>query len=143
MGKLHKKISKALDCFSLSLGPSSCSSGSCFCINSMEEQEDEFDKLPLIATHKDQLPTLKDVVNGNQTLAFQLKPKMVTLRVSMHCRGCARKVEKHISKMEGVSSYTIDLETKMVIIIGDILPFEVVESVSKVKNAQLWQSSLA
>ena len=43
----------------------------------------------------------------------------------------------------GVSSYTIDLETKMVIIIGDILPFEVVESVSKVKNAQLWQSSIA
>lgn len=42
----------------------------------MEEQEDEFDKLPLIPSHKDQLPTLKDVVNGNQTLAFQLKPKV-------------------------------------------------------------------
>ncbi|XP_038880121.1 heavy metal-associated isoprenylated plant protein 45 [Benincasa hispida] len=145
MGKKLKKMAKVFDCFS----PSSCtSSTSCFCINSMEVQDEEdefFDKQPLIATNtKDnQLLTLKDVVNGNQTLAFQLKPKMVTLRVSMHCKGCARKVEKHISKMEGVSSYTIDLETKMVIIIGDILPFEVVESVSKVKNAQLWQSSLA
>ncbi|CAK9329522.1 unnamed protein product [Citrullus colocynthis] len=144
MGKL-KKMAKVFDCFTLS----SCNSTSCFCINSMEVQDEEdefFDKQPLIATNNNkdnQLLTLKDVVNGNQTLAFQLKPKMVTLRVSMHCKGCARKVEKHISKMEGVSSYTIDLETKMVIIIGDILPFEVVESVSKVKNAQLWQSSLA
>lgn len=144
MGKL-KKMAKVFDCFT----PSSCNSTSCFCINSMEVQDEEdefFDKQPLIATNNNkdnQLLTLKDVVNGNQTLAFQLKPKMVTLRVSMHCKGCARKVEKHISKMEGVSSYTIDLETKMVIIIGDILPFEVVESVSKVKNAQLWQSSLA
>ncbi|KAL7240121.1 hypothetical protein ACSBR2_005898 [Camellia fascicularis] len=25
---------------------------------------------------------------------------MVVLRVSMHCNGCARKVERHISKME-------------------------------------------
>ncbi|KGN65366.1 heavy metal-associated isoprenylated plant protein 45 [Cucumis sativus] len=146
MGKL-KKMGKVFDCFSYS--SNSCSSNSCFCINSMEieDEEDEFfDKQPLIANNNrkdNQLPTLKDVVNGNQTLAFQLKPKMVTLRVSMHCKGCARKVEKHISKMEGVSSYTIDLETKMVIIIGDILPFEVVESVSKVKNAQLWQSSIA
>lgn len=26
---------------------------------------------------------------------------MVTLRVAMHCHGCARRVEKHISKMDG------------------------------------------
>ena len=42
----------------------------------------------------------------------------------------------------GVRSFTVDLETKMVIVIGDILPYEVVESVSKVKSSQLWQSSL-
>lgn len=132
MGKLQKKVAKVLDCFS----PSSCGSNSCFCINSMEDQEDEFDKEPLMPTEKDDhLLTLKDVVNGNQTLAFQLKPKvllflpikfeielfgykfffwifvlifqMVTLRVSMHCRGCARKVEKHISKMEGRKNYSM------------------------------------
>ncbi|KAJ0090957.1 hypothetical protein Patl1_13199 [Pistacia atlantica] len=28
---------------------------------------------------------------------------MVVLRVSMHCNGCARKVEKHISKLEGMN----------------------------------------
>lgn len=90
----------------------------------------------------------------------------------MHCNGCARMVEKHISKMDGmnyfynlsnfyyhitrnihklhaqmylslcisgVTSYQIDLETKMVVIMGDIVPFEVVESIAKVKNAEFWQ----
>lgn len=41
---------------------------------------------------------------------------------------------------KGVSSYKVDLETKMVVVMGDILPFEVLESVSKVKNAELWNS---
>nr|GFA53539.1 protein sodium potassium root defective 2 [Tanacetum cinerariifolium] len=68
---------------------------------------------------------------------------MVVLRVSMHCNGCARKVQRHISKMEGVTSYQVDLETKMVIIMGDIVPFEVLESVSKVKNAQLWTAPIS
>jgi len=40
----------------------------------------------------------------------------------------------------GVSSYKVDLETKMVMICGDILPLEVLESVSKVKTAELWNS---
>lgn len=40
----------------------------------------------------------------------------------------------------GVRSYKIDLETKMVVVIGDILPLEVLESVSKVKYAELWES---
>ena len=80
MGKL-KKMGKVFDCFSYS--SNSCSSNSCFCINSMEieDEEDEFfDKQPLIANNNrkdNQLPTLKDVVNGNQTLAFQLKPKVL------------------------------------------------------------------
>ncbi|EYU27243.1 hypothetical protein ABFS82_10G100000 [Erythranthe guttata] len=81
---------------------------------------------------------LKDVLVGPPTLAFHLKPKIVVLRVSMHCNGCARKIEKHISKLEGVISYKVDLETKMVVVTGDIAPFQVLESVSKIKNAQLW-----
>ena len=42
-------------------------------------------------------------------------------------------------KKTGVTSYKIDLEEKMVVVIGDIIPFEVVESVSKVKYAQLYE----
>ncbi|XWS69865.1 hypothetical protein CRYUN_Cryun03dG0000700 [Craigia yunnanensis] len=130
MGKLS--FGKMLDCLYLSSG--SCP---CFCMNTFE---DEFEKKPLITSDKTQLLRLKDVVAGNQTLAFQLKPKMVVLRVSMHCHGCARKVEKHISKLDGVTSYKVDLESKRVVVIGDIIPFEVLESVSKVKNAELWTS---
>lgn len=40
-----------------------------------------------------------------------------------------------------MTSYQIDLETKMVVIMGDIVPFEVVESVAKVKNAEFWKST--
>ncbi|KAK8644903.1 hypothetical protein V6N13_118764 [Hibiscus sabdariffa] len=121
MGKLS--FGKMLDCLYLSSG--SCS---CFCMNTLD---DEFEKKPLVTSEKTQLLRLKDVVSGNQTLAFQLKPKMVVLRVSMHCYGCARKVEKHISKMDGVTSYKVDLENKRVVVIGDVIPFEVLESVSK------------
>ncbi|KAJ0031523.1 hypothetical protein Pint_13132 [Pistacia integerrima] len=132
MGKLS--FGKMLDC--LCLNTSSCS---CFCLNTLES-EDEFEEKPLIMSERTQLLRLKDVVSGNQTLAFQLKPKMVVLRVSMHCNGCARKVEKHISKLEGVTSYKVDLESKRVVVIGDIIPYEVLESVSKVKNAEIWNS---
>ncbi|BFG39928.1 hypothetical protein CerSpe_262020 [Prunus speciosa] len=133
MGKLS--LGRVLDRFCLS----STGSSSCFCMNSMEN-EDEFERSPLVTGEKDRFLRLKDVVAGKQTLAFQLKPKMVMLRVSMHCNGCARKVEKHISKIEGVTSYKVDLESKMVVVIGDVLPREVLESVSKVKNAEIWNS---
>lgn len=139
MGKL--RFGRVLDCFFLS-----SVSNSCFCINSFEEKEEgngEFERKPLIENdHEGQLVRLKDVVSEkNQTLAFQLKPKMVVLKVSMHCKGCARKVEKHVSKMEGVTSYQVDLESKMVVVIGDIFPYEVLQSVSRVvKTAQLWTS---
>ncbi|KAL9440557.1 hypothetical protein AB3S75_019263 [Citrus x aurantiifolia] len=134
MGKLS--LGKILDCLCIS-SPGSCS---CFCLNTFEGQ-DEFEKKPLMKSDGGQLLRLKDVVSGNQTLAFQLKPKMVVLRVSMHCNGCARKVEKHVSKLEGVTSYKVDLASKMVVVTGDIIPFEVLESVSKVKNAELWSAS--
>ena len=37
------------------------------------------------------------------------RAQVVVLRVSLHCKGCAGKVKKHLSKMEGEpfhSSYT-------------------------------------
>lgn len=68
------------------------------------------------------------------------RDQVVVLWVSLHCKGCEGKVRKHISKMEGVRSYSIDLETKKVTVIGDVTPLGVLASVSKVKNAQLWPS---
>lgn len=40
----------------------------------------------------------------------------------------------------GVTSYKVDLESKRVVVTGDIIPYEVLESVSKVKNAEIWIS---
>lgn len=68
MGKLS--FGRVLDRFCVS----SCSSA-CVCINSMETQ-DEFETRSLIRSDKGQLPRLKDVVAGNQTLAYQLMPKV-------------------------------------------------------------------
>ncbi|KAI3443825.1 hypothetical protein Pfo_000490 [Paulownia fortunei] len=134
-----RKIScgRALDRFCLFSGAAYTS---CLCMRKNNVSAEE--KRPLIATPvKAGSPVkLKDVIAGPPTLALQLKPKMVVLRVSMHCNGCARKVEKHISKLEGVTSYQVDLETKMVVVTGDIVPFEVLESVSKVKYAELWNN---
>lgn len=45
-----------------------------------------------------------------------------------------------IFTITGVTSYKVDLESKMVVVIGDVLPDEVVQSVSKVKNAEIWNS---
>ncbi|XP_002531099.3 protein SODIUM POTASSIUM ROOT DEFECTIVE 3 [Ricinus communis] len=66
------------------------------------------------------------------------RDQVVVLWVSIHCKGCEGKVRKHISKMEGVTSFSIDLATKKVTVIGNVTPLGVLASVSKVKNAQLW-----
>ncbi|PKA48527.1 Heavy metal-associated isoprenylated plant protein 26 [Apostasia shenzhenica] len=66
--------------------------------------------------------------------------QVVVLRVSLHCKGCEGKVRKHISKMEGVTSFEIDLASKKVTVIGNVTPLGVLNSVSKVKNAQFWRS---
>ncbi|KAI3989259.1 hypothetical protein MKX01_013507 [Papaver californicum] len=67
--------------------------------------------------------------------------QVVVLRVSLHCKGCEAKVRKHVSRMEGVTSFNIDFANKKVTVTGDITPLGVLTSVSKVKNAEFWTSS--
>ncbi|KAL4346667.1 hypothetical protein GQ457_17G010080 [Hibiscus cannabinus] len=69
--------------------------------------------------------------------------QVVVLRVSLHCKGCEGKVRKHLSRMEGVTSFSIDFPAKKVTIIGDVTPLGVLASVSKVKSAQFWTSAMA
>ncbi|WOL08678.1 hypothetical protein Cni_G17431 [Canna indica] len=64
--------------------------------------------------------------------------QVVVMRVSIHCQGCAGKVRKHLSKMEGVTSFSIDLESKRVTVMGHVSPVGVLESISKVKKAEFW-----
>ncbi|KAJ4970396.1 hypothetical protein NE237_003495 [Protea cynaroides] len=66
--------------------------------------------------------------------------QVVVLKVSLHCKACEGKVRKHISRMEGVTSFTIDFPTKKVTIIGDVTPAAVLASVSRIKSAQFWPS---
>ncbi|KAG6470594.1 protein SODIUM POTASSIUM ROOT DEFECTIVE 1-like [Zingiber officinale] len=67
--------------------------------------------------------------------------QVVVMRVSIHCQGCAGKVRKHLSKMEGVTSFSIDLESKRVTVMGHVSPVGVLESISKVKKAEFWPCS--
>ncbi|XP_074569336.1 uncharacterized protein LOC141825972 [Curcuma longa] len=67
--------------------------------------------------------------------------QVVVMRVSIHCQGCAGKVRKHLSKMEGVTSFSIDLESKRVTVMGHVSPVGVLESISKVKRAEFWPCS--
>ncbi|KAL9672934.1 hypothetical protein QQ045_029187 [Rhodiola kirilowii] len=66
--------------------------------------------------------------------------QVVVVRVSLHCKGCAGKVKKHISRLEGVTSYKVDFDEKKVIVVGDVTPLEVLASISKVRTAQLLPS---
>ncbi|GLJ06043.1 hypothetical protein SUGI_0030780 [Cryptomeria japonica] len=67
--------------------------------------------------------------------------EVVVLRVSLHCQGCAGKVKKHIAKMEGVTSFNVDLPKQKVTVVGNVTPVGVLESISRVKNAELWPST--
>ncbi|XP_062165729.1 protein SODIUM POTASSIUM ROOT DEFECTIVE 1-like [Alnus glutinosa] len=69
--------------------------------------------------------------------------QVVVLRVSLHCKGCEGKLRKHLSRMEGVTSFNIDFAAKKVTIIGDVTPLGVLASVSKVKNAQFWPTTIS
>lgn len=64
--------------------------------------------------------------------------KVVVLKVSLHCRGCEAKVRKQLSRMQGVTSFNIDFAAKKVTVTGDITPLGILDSISKVKNAQFW-----
>ncbi|XP_006655524.1 protein SODIUM POTASSIUM ROOT DEFECTIVE 3-like [Oryza brachyantha] len=130
------RIGKVLDCFSFSM----CASTSgCLCMRTLEEDEEAaMERKALVSSQVDQVTRLRDLVDGTRTLGFHLEPKTVELKVSMHCNGCARKVQKHIARMEGVTWFEVDLESKKVVVKGDVMPLEVLQSVSKVKFAQLW-----
>ncbi|XP_039800106.1 uncharacterized protein LOC120664819 isoform X2 [Panicum virgatum] len=95
------RIGRVLDCFTSSV---QCAGG-CLCVRALEDEEDAaVEREALVASgrrRQQQVLRLRDLVDGTRTLGFHLQPKTVELRVAMHCNGCAKKVHKHISKMEG------------------------------------------
>ncbi|KAG6427387.1 hypothetical protein SASPL_111631 [Salvia splendens] len=95
---------------------------------------------------KDLLNTLSDLEpkldESKHSSSSPSPDQVVVLRVSLHCRGCERKMRKHISRMAGVRSFNIDFAAKKVTVAGKITPLEVLSSISKVKNAQLWAPTI-
>ncbi|KAL2470436.1 Heavy metal transport/detoxification superfamily protein [Abeliophyllum distichum] len=81
-----------------------------------------------------------DVHKSSSTRSTHRDLKVVELWVSIHCKGCEGKLRKHISRMEGVTSFKIDLAIKKVTVVGDVTPLGVLTSISKVKIAQFWPS---
>jgi copper chaperone len=57
--------------------------------------------------------------------------RTVTLKVVMHCEGCAGSVKRAVKRIRGVISYTIDFPGQKVTITGDVQPDDVLKKVSK------------
>ncbi|KAL6615491.1 hypothetical protein ACP70R_037761 [Stipagrostis hirtigluma subsp. patula] len=103
-----------------------------------DEDEDISERNGLLRSHLDQIVPVADFSEQHKALAVHVEPKTVELKVSMHCHGCARKVEKQVSRMEGVVSFKVELESKKVTVVGNVNPTEVLESVCKVmKRAEI------
>ncbi|KAK8489260.1 hypothetical protein V6N13_009550 [Hibiscus sabdariffa] len=100
----------------------------------------ESDRVSALLHSQPAKPKLHVSSNNNSSPA-RSHPQVVVLRVSIHCKGCEGKLRKHISKMEGVTSFSIDLPKKKVTVIGDVTPSSVLASVSRVKSAQLWPAT--
>ncbi|XAR68996.1 hypothetical protein NMG60_11000427 [Bertholletia excelsa] len=102
--------------------------------------------LALVSANPATKPVIVKTVESGESSASNPKTptssrspnQVVVLRVSLHCKGCEGKVRKHISRMQGVTSFNIDFAAKKVTVVGDVTPLGVLASISKVKNAQLW-----
>uniref|UniRef100_R7W8U1 HMA domain-containing protein n=1 Tax=Aegilops tauschii TaxID=37682 RepID=R7W8U1_AEGTA len=100
----------------------------------LEEDEDNNERNGLLRSHRDQnrvVPVTDLHVDEQPKAGAHVEPKTVALKVSMHCHGCARKVEKQISKLHGVVSIRIELGMKTVTVVGNVTPMQVLETVSK------------
>ncbi|KAI9073569.1 hypothetical protein K1719_044473 [Acacia pycnantha] len=83
--------------------------------------------------HSDRSPALRPPPPPHSPRS---RNQVVILKVSLHCKGCAAKVGKHISKMQGVTSFCIDMMSKKVTIMGDVTPQGVLASVSKIYSSK-------
>ncbi|KAK8531989.1 hypothetical protein V6N12_053442 [Hibiscus sabdariffa] len=55
------------------------------------------------------------IISKPSSSSFNDKPpkdQVVVLRVSLHRKGCEGKLRKHLSRMEGVTSFSIDFKVK-------------------------------
>lgn len=109
-----------------------------------KDEDDRSERNGLLRSQLDQIVPVTDFAGTSKALAVHMEPKTVqtvALKVSMHCHGCARKVEKQVSKLQGVVSFRVELESKKLTVVGNVSPTEVLECVCKVtKHAEILQA---
>ncbi|KAG2589799.1 hypothetical protein PVAP13_5NG385100 [Panicum virgatum] len=87
-----------------------------------EEDEDSGERSGLLRSHLDrQIVPVTDPGDTTKALALHVEPKTVALKVSMHCHGCARKVEKQVSKLQACSTTTRSIASKQARILNSSL----------------------
>lgn len=59
----------------------------------------------------------------------------IHLKVAMMCTGCSGAVERVLGKMEGVTSFDVNLETQKVMVKGTVTQEEVIERIAKTGKA--------
>ncbi|KAJ7528172.1 hypothetical protein O6H91_02G032400 [Diphasiastrum complanatum] len=68
------------------------------------------------------------------------KSETVVLKVEIHCNECLRKIQRAITKIDGVESINYDLKEKKVTLSGKINPQNVLKTVKKTgKQVQMLQ----
>lgn len=55
----------------------------------------------------------------------------VVLKVEMMCMGCVSAVQRVLGKIEGIQSYTVNLEDQTVVVKGDVNPQDLLEKIAK------------
>ncbi|KAG4983406.1 hypothetical protein JHK87_028155 [Glycine soja] len=71
--------------------------------------------------------------------AEPLSYKTVVLRVSIHCQGCKRKVQKILQAVHGVHTIDIDLRQHKVVVTGNVNSETLIWKLTKAgKHAELW-----
>nr|XP_010914416.1 heavy metal-associated isoprenylated plant protein 36 [Elaeis guineensis] len=68
-----------------------------------------------------------------------LKYQTLTLKVSIHCEGCQKKVKKVLQSIEGVYKTTIDSQQQKVVVTGNVEAETLIKKLLKNgKHAELW-----
>ncbi|KAG1326227.1 heavy metal-associated isoprenylated plant protein 36 [Cocos nucifera] len=68
-----------------------------------------------------------------------LKYQTLTLKVSIHCEGCKKKVKKVLQSIEGVYKTTIDSQQQKVVVTGNVEAETLIKKLLKTgKHAELW-----
>ncbi|KAJ6756046.1 PROTEIN SODIUM POTASSIUM ROOT DEFECTIVE 2 [Salix purpurea] len=110
-------------------------------LNGMPENDPVLAQLVPVEPNRSTQALSKEESTASKPSSSSDPNQVVVLRVSLHCKGCEGKVRKHLSRMEGVTSFNIDFAAKKVTIVGDVTPLRVLASVSKIKSAQFWTST--